>query len=337
MAAAAYLSAARARPIGAETIRIVKAIAARFTTQRLNAIHADAWKQFVDERQAGNLAATRERFLNGVVAFLNFARRNHGLAALPVFERDRKARNPNRRARRRVEELRPDLIQALFDASHITLRAQLAVEWSTGARVSSVLYGVRLCDLNLGIGREQITFRGTKNGEDVTAALNPTAAKILRHYLSWRGRLHERDAPLFLTHRREPYADNGRAFGGQNKTAFRAARRRAVAVIIAAGKAKAAKLFVAGKKEAAAAVIEKAEADASLLGRVTQHWFRHLLATRLIRADPRAAMEQGGWLDIRSVIGYAQDIQEHRRRLVTELDDLGGRRRSKSSANKAAR
>ena len=54
VAAAAYLSAARARPIGAETIRIVKTIAARFTTQRLNAIDPDAWKQFVDERQAGN-------------------------------------------------------------------------------------------------------------------------------------------------------------------------------------------------------------------------------------------------------------------------------------------
>jgi hypothetical protein len=59
-----------------------------------------------------------------------------------------------------------------------------------------------------------------------------------------------------------------------------------------------------------------------LLGRVTQHWFRHLLATRLMRLDPRAAMEQGGWLDIRSVIGYAQDVPAHRRQLVRDMDDL---------------
>jgi hypothetical protein len=59
-----------------------------------------------------------------------------------------------------------------------------------------------------------------------------------------------------------------------------------------------------------------------LLGRVTQHWFRHLLATRLLRQDPRAAMEQGGWLDIRSVIGYAQDVPAHRRQLVADMDDL---------------
>jgi hypothetical protein len=62
--------------------------------------------------------------------------------------------------------------------------------------------------------------------------------------------------------------------------------------------------------------------DAVLLGRVTQHWFRHLLATRLLRRDPRAAMEQGGWLDIRSVIGYAQDVPAHRRQLVADMDDL---------------
>jgi Phage integrase family len=331
--AAAYVAAARARPLGASAVRIIKAITARFTTQRLNAIAADDWRAFVDERQAGNIAATRERFLNGVVAFLNFATRYHGLAAVPEFRRDRKARNPNRRARRRTAELRPELIRALFDAAHISLRAQLVVEWSTGARVSSVLYDVRLCDLNLGKGREQITFRSTKNGEDVTAALNPTAVKILKEYLKWRGMLQDREAPLFLTFRRRPYTHNGKSYGGQNKTAFRAARRRACAAIIAAGECEAARLRAAGKPRAASAALEQATADAALLGRVTQHWFRHLLATRLIRSDPRATMEQGGWLDIRSVMGYVQDVAEHRRRLVIDLDDLaaGQARRYRSS------
>jgi hypothetical protein len=40
---------------------------------------------------------------------------------------------------------------------------------------------------------------------------------------------------------------------------------------------------------------------------VAQHWFRHRLATLMLRRDPRATMEQGGWLDIRSVIGYSHD------------------------------
>jgi hypothetical protein len=41
----------------------------------------------------------------------------------------------------------------------------------------------------------------------------------------------------------------------------------------------------------------------------------------MLRKDPRAAMEQGGWLDIRSVIGYSYDLPEHRRRLVAEVDE----------------
>jgi hypothetical protein len=33
-------------------------------------------------------------------------------------------------------------------------------------------------------------------------------------------------------------------------------------------------------------------------------------------------MEQGGWLDIRSVMGYSHDVPEYRRKLVLEADDL---------------
>jgi site-specific recombinase XerD len=322
VAALGYLTAPRAKPLGASTVRIVKELKNRFDGRRLNAISADDWRVWVDERMAGSKAETRERFLNGVIGFLNFAHRNHGLATLPKFERDRKARNPNRRARRRIEELRPELIRAVFDVAHISLRAQLAVQYATGARVSSILYGVRLCDLNIGEGREQITFRGTKNGEDVTAALNSSAVAILKDYLQWRGKLADREAPLFLTYRRKPYADNGRAYGGQNKTAFRAARRRAIRAIQEAAEDNALRLIAVGKENEAELARDQAHADAVLLGRVTQHWFRHLLATRLLRQDPRAAMEQGGWLDIRSVIGYAQDVPAHRRQLVVDMDDL---------------
>jgi hypothetical protein len=221
-------------------------------------------------------------------------------------------------------------------------RAELHCEHGRprGSRVSSNLYGVRLCDLNLGKGREQITFRGTKNGEDVTAALNATAVSILKEYLEWRGKLTDREMPLFLTYRREPYTDNGRAYGGQNKTAFRAARRRAIAAIRDAAEAKAVRLLAGGKtkaaEKAAKEVLEQAEADAVLLGRVTQHWFRHMLATRLIRKDPRAAMEQGGWLDIRSVIGYAQDVPEHRRQLVVDMDEVAAARSRRVKRRKTA-
>jgi len=58
---------------------------------------------------------------------------------------------------------------------------------------------------------------------------------------------------------------------------------------------------------------QQAAADAELVGKVTQHWFRHLFATKMLRLDPRAAMEQAvGSISARSW-AYAQDVPEHRR------------------------
>ena len=329
IAAERYLSLPRERRLGASTVRIIKEVTTKFGLRRLNDIAGGEWRVWIDGngpdqpgRMSGRTAATRERFLNTLLAFLRFCRDHHGLAELPKFHRDKKARNPNRRQRRRVSDLRPDLIAKLLAASHIALKAQLVVEWATGARVSSVLYGARLCDLNMGEGRETITFRGTKNGEDVTAALPPSAVTILNEYLSWRGNLHEREQPLFLTPRSEPYRDNGKAWGGQNKTAFNAAKRRAAAAIRAEAEALASNLDTAGDHAGASRVRDEAASDAELILKVTQHWFRHLLATHMVRQDPRAAMEQGGWLDIRSVMGYAHDVPEHRHKLVVSRDDL---------------
>jgi hypothetical protein len=337
IAAKLYLCHPRSRPLGDTAVSIVREVTARFGPRRFNEITGEEWRLWVDGdvktpgRMTGRASATRERWLNGMLAFLTFAKKFHGLTALPEFARDNKVRNPNRRIRRRVAELRADLIRALFDAMHITIRAQLAVEWSTGARVSSVIYATRLCDLTLAPGREQITFRGTKNGEDVTAALAPSAVAVLKDYLAWRGRLHDREAPLFLTHRRKPYGSGG------NKTGFNAGKRRCATAILAEGERRAAELLARGLAKPASEAGAKAAADAALIIKMTQHWFRHLLATRMVRQDPRAAMEQGGWLDIRSVMGYAHDVPEHRQRLVVEMDDLGTKltRRQERNARKA--
>jgi integrase len=349
IAAARYLAVPRRRPLGASSVAIVQETVKRFGARRSNEIREVEWKEWVDGttradgsvmpgRMTGRSASTRERFLNSLLAFLSFAKRHHGLSVLPAFERDQAARNPNRRARRRVQELRPELVQRLFDACHISIRAQLAVQRATGARVSSVIYAARVCDLILAKDREQITFPSTKNGEDVHATLDPTAVAILKDYLKWRGKLHDREAPLFLTYRREPYTDNGKASGGQNKTGFRAAKRRAAQKLLEDGEAAYAKLMKAGRSKAAQDARQGAQADAELIQRMTQHWFRHMLAQRWLRRDPRATMEQGGWLDIRSVMGYSADAPEYRRQLVVELDDMGTfKTRGKSSSLKTPR
>jgi molybdopterin-binding protein len=266
---------------------------------------------------------------------LNFAKRHHALTKVPEFERDAEARNPNTRKRRRIEELRPDLVQILFDHCHITIRAQLAVERCSGARVSSVIYAARVCDLILAKGREQITFPATKNGEDVCAVLDSTAIRIMREYVKWRGDLHDREAPLFLTYKRRPYVFNGRAYGGQNKTGFRAAKRRACKFIRDTGEREFERLRHASRIKAAREVRARAEADARLLATVTQHWFRHMVATKLVRLDPRAAMEQGGWLDYRSVMAYAHDAPAHRRHLVNTIDNIYGKNGGKKNVTAA--
>jgi hypothetical protein len=61
--------------------------------------------------------------------------------------------------------------------------------------------------------------------------------------------------------------------------------------------------------------------DTRLLRKLTQHWFRHLLATRM-RHDLRAGMEQGGWLDERSIMGYIHDVPSARRATVAAFEDI---------------
>ena len=263
--------------------------------------------------------ATRERMLNSVLAFLNWcAKKQRRWGTPPIFDRDKDARNPRRRARRPVQDLSIELLEHLIAHASPHLAAQLWTEWSTGARVSSILHGCQLSDLILAPGREQITFHGTKNGETVTAHLHPRAAEALRVYLEIRGRLHDREGPLFLTQHRRPYSE--RSFGTQNRTAFAAMKRRARAALRRSVMEEARRVrAVAGGENTAVDLVSKLRADHRLLGRITQHWFRHLLATRM-RGDIRAAMDQGGWIDERSVMGYTIDVPEHRRRLVNELD-----------------
>ncbi len=316
-AAARYLKQPRERgPHGAATIANIQAIVRRFGPARLIGDVTQAeWSRLVDERCAGRAPATRERFITTIIAFCNFcrARPNEWLTDMPAFTRDRDARNPNRRARRRVADLRPDLVAFMLDHAAIHLRAQMAVARDTGARVSSLIYGCTLADLILAPGREQILFRDTKNGADVASALTPQTAEILRAYLSWRGRLEQRDKPLFLTHRRLPYEDNAKAGGGQTKTAFRAMKRRSIAALFA--------LARQAKAEGRAADVSALVADARLVRLVTPHWFRHALATRLLDStgNLRLVMDQGGWLDPRSVMGYASTIDASRRAAIGAL------------------
>jgi hypothetical protein len=336
VAADQFLSRTRKRPLNGRDVAIVQEIDRAFGARRVAEIGEGEWVAFVDQRNAGNKAQTRERYITGVCTFLNWCARKprRWLAELPAFERDKEARKPKHRRARRVADLTPEIIMMMIDHAAPHLMGQMVAEWSTGARVSSILFGCRLCDLVLAPGREQLQFNDTKNGEPVVAAIHPWAAMKLRQYIEWRGDLHDREAPLFVTPRVDPrtkkklaYSERGRGdHGGQNKTAFAAMKRRTLATLRRLYLGQARELLAAGDAAGAGQRVRACRELRGLVRQVTQHWFRHLLATTVMATSGnlRAAMDQGGWLTMESVQGYTHDVPEARRAIVEGLRIGGG-------------
>lgn len=319
-----YLRRPRRRPVGRREIAAIREIDAKFGQRKLAAIGVAEWQALVDHRQRGNSLASRERYITAVRAFLNWCRRRprQWIAETPEFDRDKEAARPPKRRARRVNDLTLALITLMLDHAAPHLKAQLVVEWCTGARVSSVLYDCRLCDVILVPGRGQITFHDTKNSDPVVAVLNDWAVKQLLGYLEVRGaRLDDREQPFFLTDDGQPYADNGKACGGQNKSAFNGMKRRTVKTIRRLGAAQARSARSAGDRKAAWKAIIAAKDQAALVASVTQHWLRHKLATEMMSrsGDLRAVMEQGGWRDVDSVMGYIHDVPARRRQIIDNL------------------
>jgi hypothetical protein len=219
--------------IGPSDKRILEDFTRQFTTQILFDIPPEAIVAFAEERQLGNKAETRERWISGLFSFLNRQIAAGQYPAMPAFVRDQKARNPLKRKKRDVRQFRAQLIADIIDASHISLGTQLEVEYTCGARVSSLLQGCTLGDLDEVL--LTLKFRDTKNGDDVLCALPTSIRPQLDAYLAWRkvqvrrGRIGPgSDQPLFLHYKGRPYQPNGGAWGTQNKTAFNNAKRRAI-------------------------------------------------------------------------------------------------------------
>jgi len=134
-------------------------------------------------------------------------------------------------------------------------------------------------------------------------------------YLRHRGRLQDREGPLFLT-------DRGKAYKGrENKTAFNAMKRRAIRTFRRQLAGELRRIRAAGDRGPAREVHAAGRDRLIVMRDVTQHWFRHNLATQILanKGDVRVAMDQAGWLDVRSVMGYAHDVPQHRRAVVNLL------------------
>jgi site-specific recombinase XerD len=309
--------------IGPSDRRILEDFTGAFTTRILWTIAGEEIVAFVDTRQQGNTPESRERYISGVCSFLNLQIAKGQYEKLPPFIRNQKARNPQRRARRAVAQFRIDFIEAIVAEAHISNAIQLRVEWVCGARVSSILQGCSFGDLDL--KTMTLTFRDTKNGEDVPVALPESLRNALLEYLRWRAQQVRRktvgpgsDQALFLTYKGRPYKPNGGEWGTQNKTAFNAAKRRAVKKLATSYDERIAAMEAAGDQNEIDRLQRMKADDLKLLAKITQHWMRHKFATDVGRRDPRAAMNQGGWLDVRSLHGYMISDAEHQRHLIEE-------------------
>lgn len=313
------------KPLGATDVSILKEITAHFGTRLLRDIPPSEFVAFVDERNRGNTAESKERYLNPIVAFLTIAISAGQYAEMPSFIRNQEARNPSTRKTRPVERVGDNIVAAIFRSSELANTIQYATEQVTGARISSILFGCSLGDLDLTPNGMTLCFRNTKPGLDVPSALPEEMRPLLNEYLDWRqhqvgaGRIGPgSDEPLFLTPRGMPYKKNPSYTGTRNKTAWNGAKRRAKALIEQKYEMDIAAAEAAGDRKRADELRRKRADDLAVLAKMTQHWWRHLLATNLGRLDPKAAMKQGGWKDPRSLAGYMMADAEYQRALVEQ-------------------
>jgi site-specific recombinase XerD len=304
------------KTLPANDLRILQLAVHDFALRDLDTIGGEEWSGWALRHNRGNAPATIVRFMAPIKSFLRWSSKGgrKWLCEMPEIELPR-ARREKHRKRRRVPELTSELLVFLFDHAPLHLKAQVYTEWSTGARVKSILFGCRLCDLILSPQRSQITFHDTKNGDAVTAHLHAATAEVLAEYLEHRGQLDKREGPLFLTDRHRPYSDKGRqkGWGSENKTAWRGMVGRAVK----ARRRTAAEARAACDRVAAALLW----AEAALLAQVTPHWLRHWFATHALSdgMSLEAIAAQGGWRDYRSIQAYAHDVPEVRRRAIDNL------------------
>jgi len=143
-----------------------------------------------------------------IVAVLNHAHKR-GLCAHRVVERPQQPAG-------RVRWLTFEEAERLIDACSPHLRPLVLFLLGTGARMSEALYlDWREVALELG----QVTFLDTKNGEHRSVPLHSRVANALRVLRHKQGRVFRTPSGL-------PYAEKDSG-GGQIKTAFRGACRRA--------------------------------------------------------------------------------------------------------------
>lgn len=178
------------------------------------------------------------------------------------------------------------------------LRPVILLMLYTGARVSEALY-LDWAQVDLVSG--QVIYLDTKNGDDRGVPLHPAVVAEL-------SRSNRREGRVFLSHKGQPYEEKDDG-GGQIKTAFRGATRRAGLGQWADTK----------KKDKKGNKVLRWKTD------VTPHTCRHTWATwhYAQHRDIRQLMELGGWKQISMVQRYTHVNVSHHAASIAALPSLG--------------
>jgi integrase len=225
--------------------------------------------------------ATRLRaVLIPLTAVLTFAAKR-GWCGRPSFERPKQPKG-------RTAWLTPADAQLLLEHAGETLKPLVVFFLCTGARVAEALE-MEWTDVDL--GRGSCVLRETKNGRDRIVRLPPAAIAAIAN-------LEHRKGAVFRRPDGEPYEDKEREEGGQIKTAFRNACRRAgLGAWKPAGPTPATEAAAEGRNYTP--VIWRPA--------ITPHGLRHTWATWYYAAthDALRLMHRGDWSGLQLVERYA--------------------------------
>jgi integrase len=199
------------------TVRLVSRLLDHFGTTPLHSIDQSALDRayaVLLTSRAGNATKLRA-VLTPLNAILEHAARRKWCDR-PAFERPKQPKS-------RIAFLRPDEARALIAAASPHIRPLLVFLICTGARMSEALE-LDWADVDLRAGR--VLFARTKTGHERRADLPPAAIAALATLPHRAGRVF---IPPAKKGRRAPagYADFDRSSGGQIKTAWHGAIRRA--------------------------------------------------------------------------------------------------------------
>lgn len=208
-----------------------------------------------------------------------------GMCELRPIERPRQPRG-------RLRWLTPDEARRLLGACNADLRPLVILMLYTGARVSEALY-LDWADVDL--ARAHVAYLDTKNGLPRGVPLAPIAVAALAN-------LPHRAGPVFRRPDGMPYAPRD-GEGGQIKTAFRGAVRRA-----------------------GLGWIDTKEGREVWRTDVTPHVLRHTWATWHYAAhrDVASLQQLGGWASIEMVMRYVHINTDHLAAQIAALPVIGG-------------